>query len=247
MFLLAFVVFTLVSFIPAQVHALPTLQLDIANGVYDLASETIVSSADKFTLYAFLLSGKTQAPVTGTYYISAALVATNGGAIGAGNFGSFSFNGVQKNVTSDMVYGVPPLEANLSFDSGDLSKHGIFPTYFNEFSFKFNSNNKTARYNTQDRAKAGTPINIAPNLNNGNMYYAAFTVDTTLLAPGYAIHFDLYNEKVKCGDKDINLFAPFSHDAQSGAKKVPEPSTVMLIGAGFAGLWLVGRKRKISA
>ncbi|MBI5234807.1 MAG: choice-of-anchor N protein [Deltaproteobacteria bacterium] len=242
-FLLAFVAFALAAFIPAQVQALPTLQLDIANGVYDPVSKTIVSSADKFTLYAFLLPGKTQAPVTGAYYISAALVATNGKTIGAGNFGSFSFNGVQKNVTNDMVFGTPPLEANLAFDPGDLSKHGIYPTYFNEFSFKFNSNNETAQYNTQDRAKAGTPINIAPNPNNGNMYYAAFSVDTTLLAPGYAIHFDLYNEKVRRGDTDVNLFAPFSHDAQSRAK-VPEPATALLIGAGFAGLWLHGKKQK---
>ncbi len=146
-FLLAFFALTLVSFIPTQVHALPTLQLDIANGVYDPVSQTIVSSADQFTLYAYLLPGKTQAPVTGTYYISAALIAPQGGTMGPG-LGSFSFNGVQKNVTSDIVFGVPPLEANLSFDSGDLSKHGIFPTYFNEFSFKFNSNNKTAHNTT---------------------------------------------------------------------------------------------------
>lgn len=242
MLLLASFALTLVLFRPVEVHALPTLQLDIANGVYDPLSKTIVSTADQFTLYAYLLPGNAKATITDTYYISAALVATNGGAMGPG-LGSFSFNGVQKNVTSDMVFGVPPLEVNLAFDSGDLSKHGIFPTYFNEFSFRFNSNNKTARYNTKDRAVNGNPINIAPNPVGGNMYYAAFTVDTTLLAPGYAIHFDLYNEKVKCGDTDIKLFAPFSHDAQSRAK-VPEPNTVMLIGAGFAGLWLYGRKRK---
>ena len=35
-------------------HAVPTLQLDIAGGVYDWSSKTIVATSSSFTLYALL-------------------------------------------------------------------------------------------------------------------------------------------------------------------------------------------------
>jgi hypothetical protein len=229
---------------PLEAFAVPSLQLDIAGGGYDYGTQTIVTSSDTFTLYA-LLKPSSSNTLSDTYYISAALTPQ---VKTAGSLGSFVFNGTTVNATADMNYGVPPLEANLSFDSGDLSKHSIFPTYFKEFGFQFNSANRIATYNSQDRAQDGGAINTAYN-SNGGMYFAAFNVDVSSLSPGHELHFDLYNTSLSScttGDVDVNnLFAPFSHDAETGSTSVPEPATLLLMGTGLTGLYFSRRlKRK---
>ena len=115
--------------VPFEANAVPVLQLDIAGGSYDNGTETIVTSSDTFTLYA-LLKPSTYNTLSDSYYISAALtpqVSTSA------TLGSFVFNGATINATSDMFYGVPPLEAILASDKGDLPTHGVFPTYYKEF------------------------------------------------------------------------------------------------------------------
>jgi len=214
--------------------AIPTLQLDIAGGTYDTMTETIVSTTSSFTLSALLIPGSSS-KLSDRYFISAALRPVT--VPPGGSYGSFIFDGNTVNVTSGMVYGVPPLEFNVTFDSGDLSKHDIFETYFQEFGFYFNQNNKTLAYNTQDNAGQGPTQN-----SNGTMYYANFSVNTSNLAAGYGIHFDLYNETIcKNGDIDRNKFAPFSHDAEY--KQVPEPTIILLLGLGLIGL--AGARRKL--
>ncbi len=234
-----------------QSQAIPTLQLDIADGTYDAAptEQTILSPGKVFTLYAYLIPD-CKNPLSDRYYIS---MAVEPKVNESASLGSFAFNesapGVHAetiNVTGDMVYGVPPLESMLSlqgYDSGDLSKHGMFPTYFNEYEFGFNDSYKLNAYNTQDRAISGGPIDLAYSGSGLGMYYAAFNVDTTNLNGDYVIHFDLYNAAVKKGvDIDVTQFAPFSHDAQSTNVSVPEPSFALLLASGFAGLWLWRRR-----
>lgn len=218
-----------------SVFAVPSLQLDILGGSYDSGTQTIVSSSNQFTLYALLKPTLTNT-LSDTYYISAAItpmVAANA------DLGSFQFNGETVDVTGDMVYGVPPLEqiATLQgWDANDLGQHGIYPTYFREFEFQFSTSNRANEYNTQDDAGQGPTADPA-----GPLYYAAFSVDTSGLSPGYAIHFDLYNTTVRnSGDVDRTGFAPFSHDAQSAT--VPEPSAILLLGSGLMGLGFWGRK-----
>lgn len=224
-------------------QAIPTLQLDIGGGTYDFTTETIVSPGEVFTLYAFLIPNSKNL-LSDTYYISAAVspaVEQPGD-----NLGSFSFNGDIIDVTAEMTYGVAPLE-NITtlqgWDKGDLPKHSIFPTYFSEFGFNFSAGNQINQYNTQDRAISDGPIDLDYE-SSGGMYYAGFTIDTSNLNSDYVIHFDLYNTKLlTSGDIDITQFAPFSHDAESchGCTPVPEASTVLLLGAGFAGLWIFKR------
>jgi hypothetical protein len=225
-------------------QAIPTLQLDIGGGTYDFTTETIVSSGEVFTLYAFLIPNSYN-QLSDTYYISA-VVSPMIGEPGA-NLGSFSFNGDVIDVTAEMTYGIAPLEGIISsqgWDKGDLPKHGMFPTYFSEFGFSFSAGNQINKYNTQDRAISDSPIDLDYE-SSGGMYYTAFSIDTSLLDPNYIIHFDLYNTKLitGTGDIDITQFAPFSHDAESchNCASVPEASTVLLLGAGFAGLWIFKR------
>lgn len=249
-------IFMLVSF----AEAIPTLQLDIQGGTYDPLTETILSTSDPFTLYAYLIpDGK--ALLSDTYYISAAVV-PQVGPIGQ-DLGSFSFNGVPISVTNDMRYGDPPIETYVTQlkDPGDLPPHGIFNTYFTQIAFTFDPDNNATEYNTQ----SSTGVGPTPN-PNGTMYYQAFTIDTSLLNPNYFIHFDLYNsltipvtqricsgtgrnkscfDKVLGDDIEINSFAPFSHDAQSNghSHSVPEPSALLLLGSGLLGLALYNRRR----
>jgi hypothetical protein len=225
------------STVPALSY--PTLQLDILGGNYDPITQTIMAPSNSFTLYAYLIPDRSNSPGD-TYYLSAALVPRTGPD--QVELGSFNFNGTDIRATGEMVYGVPPLETITSlqgWDSGDLAKHGIFNTFFSEFEFQFSNNNGVTQYNTQTRAINGGAI---PTGGTG-MYFAAFNVDTTNLASGYSIHFDLYNTKLKGNlDTDVTQFAPFSHDAQSSSTSVPEPATLLLFGSGLLGLGLIRRR-----
>jgi hypothetical protein len=242
-------IFSAIAMTASVAAANPLLQLDIAGGFYDVASQTTVASTNLFTLYAYL-TPKTGAGnqailnlLGNTYYISAAVTSNNGPL--AGNLGSFTFDNLSDQnspatvrATQDMVFGVPPNEAMIGKDAGDLAPHGIYETYFKEFSFSFTDILKSSPINAQDAPTA------LPNGGIG-MYYVPFSVNTSGLAHGYAIHFDLFSERLgKGGDVDIDAFAPFSHDAQ-GPVAAPEPSTFILLGSCLAigAAWKKFRKR----
>lgn len=229
-----FLVFFAVIVGSGSAYAIPTLQLDIQGGRYDTTDETIYATQNSFNLYALL--NPDNASVTDKYYISAALSPKTG--MPGGDFGSFTFGGetvaVTGDITGDMSYGISPLGL---LSGKDLPKHDIFETYFTEFSFNFDPNNKTQEYNSQEFTGQGPMLDA-----NGNMYFKSFLVDTSLLSAGYSIHFDLYNKTATGG---INQFAPFSHDASSkptGTTSVPEPATLLLLGVGLVGLAGVRKK-----
>ena len=236
----------LIAFASPLGYAIPTLQLGISGGTYNAATQTIVSTGPVFSLYAYLSPNSTN-PLTDTYFLSMALSPQT--SVGA-NLGSIIVNGNTINATSGMVYGTPPLESILGpslADPGDLAGHGVFPTYFAELGFNFSAANTSGLFNTQDNPSWG------PQSGTG-MYYKQFNINTTNLANGYSIHFDLYNTAL-CGGKkcdgtqdiDITQFAPFSHDAESiTSTSVPEPGTTLLLGIALLGIGLARRRAVVS-
>jgi hypothetical protein len=249
------------------VLAVPTLQLTIQGGTYNNGTETTVATTNPFTLYALLTPQNNcdtaclTALLADTYYVSAAVVPMTG-PTGA-SLGSFTFDGATVNVTGGMVYGSPPLETVLSLvgsDPGDLASHGIFETYFTEFSFTFDGTVSTTPFDAQTTQPANALVDT-----NGGMYFVPFTVNVSGLTAGTQIHFDLYNSSVvackndNCvaGDIDVDDFAPFSHDAQSSSSSssstgtgtsssngIPEPGTLTLFGAGILGALFAYRRRR---
>lgn len=223
-----FLVFSLILLSGSSAFAIPTLQLDITRGTYNTGDETIYAQSNPFTLVALL---NDPAFLGDTFYISAALMPQT--AVGE-DLGSFTFSGATVEVTGDMTYGTPPIETVLTSDPHDLQSHGIFDTYFAEFAFTFPAN-KTIAYNSMDN-----PGGISPDIL-GTMYYALFVVDTSLLAYGYNIHFDLYSKTTdQDGNVVIGINAPFSHDANTN--HAPIPAAAWLLGSGLLGLVAVRRR-----
>lgn len=242
--------------VSGSASAIPMLQLDIAGGSYDSGTDTVITTSNTFTLYAYLTPGNgnncNAACRAQNYYISAAIIPQTS-TLG-GDYGSFTFNtggaDTTVNATSDMIYGVPPADLGglATQDPKDLGTHSIYPTYFYETQFVFNPLNTAAMQNVEDNAGNG------PSAGKG-MLYQAFNFDLSNLMSGYNLHFDLYSEKLctstrnpcdSIGDIDIKEFAPFSHDAESRRTQVPEPITLALFGAGLAGMGLIRRRKRSS-
>ncbi len=237
-------------------QAIPTLQLDVGDGWYNKADQTIYSSGPSFTLYALLNKPKeAEDALKRTYYISAAVESKDGAVPDiAKNLGSFSVNGEKIDVTSDMTFGTPPLTELPDVQGKTLSPHGIFPTFYYEFDFKFSSLKQTTPYDAQNNPGGFSTT-------GKGMYYAAFSIDTSSLAAGYSIHFDLYDEtvkeiseRIKTGKKyttvthdqvSIDEFAPNSHDAQSGHRVPDGGASLSLLGFALAGI--AGLRRTLGA
>lgn len=244
------VIFSIILFGAQQAAAIPTLQLDIAGGYYDEVSETIMAPSNDFTLYALLTIGPDDTPekiaalLGDTYYLSVAVTPQVSAATDLGSFTLTSPAPITPSipvdgsdgyaVTDEMVYGYAPIDSDLT--TKGLAGHDIFQTYYLEFSFLFNAANfMTPSYDAQE--KYLDPNYVADS--GTTAFLTAFNVNTANLSGDYALHFDLYSVDP---EGKIELFAPFSHDAQSTS--VPEPATMLLLGTGLAGITGMMRRKR---
>jgi hypothetical protein len=198
-------------------NAIPALQLDATGGVYNNSVQSTSISSDVIDLWALL----TSAPVSsGTYWVDVAITPKT---TSAQNLGSFTFNGTPVNVTSGMTLGNP-----------GLPPHGVYNTYYKEFSFTFNLSNKITPYDVS--LDAGHP---ASHVNSGGSgFYNQFSIDLSGLSENVEVWFDFYHKDIS-GAVDAN--APFSHDVFT---VVPEPTSFVLTGIGLLMLFRVIRRRK---
>jgi hypothetical protein len=223
-----------------SVEAGPILTLRVGASDGTLSGNTYTTTDQSFTLIAEMKLGAGDSlwgALADIYFISAALVPKTGPI--DETIGSYGFAGNTIDVTHDMTYGTPPTEllAPATYDPGDLSDAGVFPTFFNEFLFTFSSH---------QRRGDGT-------------YYREFAVNTSGLPSPYGLHFDLYDTSLRaclfsnsCGgfllDHDISGLSKTDVRslASSGAPVgVPEPSGLILLGLGLA--FAAGAKRRVSA
>ena len=209
------------------VFAEPYLMLDADPAVYVYGDEeSIVTTSSVFTLYALVNSEAPEATSDPfeleTYYLSAAIVPDPGYSNPGPDLGSYVFDGSTLSVVGDMMYGTPPIEEHLK--QNGLPSHGIYKTYFDEYSFMLNLDNKATLYNSMVTPGGPTDNPL------GTLYYRAFEVDVSGLASGYVMHFDLYT----LGSPYVDKFAPISHDVTT-----PVPAAVIL---GILGLGVVGLK-----
>ena len=208
--------------------AIPSLQLDISDGVYDYATDTVVATTSSFTLYALI--DPALVDINSTFYLTMAVapqVESNT------DLGTFTVDGETYAVTDDMIY------SSVKEDSPDLAAHGIYDTFYLELPFTVATKMflSVDAYNVEPEDNV-TDEEVNLELAGDKLYQVPFLVDVSGLDPEYVIHFDLYT--YVDGKK---YFAPFSHDAESGSTPVPEPSTLLLLGAGITGLAFYRRRK----
>lgn len=229
--------------VASESFAVPALQLDILGGVYVNSSsdpaingETTVATADSFTLYAYAspTGNVSEADILADKYRISMAVLPSLAQNQGGNLGSFTFQPVggileTVNVTGDMNFGTPPLETIL--DSNDLGSHSVFETYYIEHEFMFVDTQVSEQYDVELETGNGPKPEDTSN-NPKNMFWVAFDINVSNLDAGHAIHFDLYNTELvnvnnpNAGiseDLAVDMFAPFSHDAQSAPNTTTNP------------------------
>ncbi len=228
----------------SSAFALPTLQLDIDNGIYIGGSEeSTITSNNIFTLTALAnASGNVSASdiLADEFFISIAITPKQ---IDAADLGSFWLNGTEINATDNNLWidGTPPSDVEDAHGGiKELGSHGIFDTYYYEHAFQFNGSQTVSAYNVEDDTTS----------SGDNLFAMNFEFDISNLSSEVELHFDLYNVAAKKGEATLDDFAPFSHDAGTDRSTpppvvdAPEPTGLAAFGLILLGLTGLRKKAK---
>lgn len=211
---------------PSKAEAVPKLQLDIVGGSYDQVTESIIENASAATIVALATPSGNYNSVdllSSTHFLSVAALKENGDAVSLGDLSGalIDINGVTF-TDQDFWVGTPPPGSS----GRTLGSHGVYDTAFIELMFAFEAGSTTSTYNSEDAAGAST-------LFDGGIgtFFKTMEVSISQLTAGINLHFDLYTtENSERGGTNLDLFAPFSHDAELRPTiiTVPEPGSLFV-------------------
>lgn len=138
-------------------------------------------------------------------------------AVPTGETGTITIN---SSPIGSFTYGTP-----ITGDGSYLPSHGIYPADF-------------ATYFMGDFGLVQTVYDMQPG-ETGSAMGEIKTVSVSISGYSWA-HFDAYDH-ILSKNKVKYVFAPFSHDAETGTNPIPEPTSLLLLGSGLFALKMFGR------